>query len=154
MRAHIGPIVCAAVLLGFAPAPFPKPARPASARQALKELEGSWVAVRRCLAGHDLMRPGSGMTAEFAGERVSYYVETGSKTEWTITLDVGKDPRVFDQKQVNVAGGEHILWGVYRLEGDTLTICYRLGKDPRVRPRSLEGKGPGEWVEEFRRRKR
>jgi uncharacterized protein (TIGR03067 family) len=154
MRAPILPIVFAVLLLGFAPAPFPKRARPQTAREALKDLQGGWVIVRRSLGGRDLTPAGNGMTAEVAGNRVCYYLERGARTEWAITLDITKVPRIFDQKRVDRHGGECLLWGVYRLEGDTLTICYHSGQDPRVRPRSLEGTRPAEWLEVFKRRKR
>jgi uncharacterized protein (TIGR03067 family) len=89
------------------------------------------------------------------GDRMKYSQDGRAVLyEYAITLNVRKKPRVFDSRGVGGMARGHVYRGVYRMEGDTLLLCSRLGDAESGRPRSFEGQGAGVIVEVFRRQKR
>jgi uncharacterized protein (TIGR03067 family) len=143
-------LLAAAAALAFAPAPFPRPARRVSDpnQEVLKKLQGTWITVTR-IAGGGVMR---NHTAVIAGDRVKYLLNGEVRTEWAITLDATKKPGVFDQRKVGgrVGLGE-VMPGIYRLEGDTLTICYR--QNGTERPANFDGSQRDNWLDVMKRQK-
>jgi uncharacterized protein (TIGR03067 family) len=144
-------LLLAVVSLAFAPAPFPKQGDPN--KEDLKKMQGSWTTVRRTYGGKPMTGRGE-MTVVISGDRVKYLVDGMVRTEWIITLDAKKQPKIFDRKKVSGAGAGQILRGVYRLEGDTLSTCYCQERGVSLeRPTDLEGAKAGEWLHVMRRKK-
>ena len=152
MRNHALVLAVAVLALGFAPAPFPKPPRPDGAKEELKKLEGTWLVVRRTRQGSPVPQRGV-TTVVIAGDRLQFIVDGMVRTEWTITLDVTKTPRVFDRTKVGKPPGV-VLRGIYRLEGDTLTLCYRQEGTAAQRPTDFDASKPGAWLQVSTRKKR
>ena len=139
-----------ALALAFAPAPFPKPGKPAAGQDDLKALQGTWSTVRRTSGGREVKSAGE-VTVVIAGSTLKYLVNGMVRTEWAITLDATKDPRVLDRTRIGGATKGVVLRGIYRLDGDTLTICYRQRVGEAERPTSFAGSGIGVWVHVMKR---
>src|SRR5262249_10464273 len=71
--------------------------------------------------------------AVFAGDRVTLDINTDNKGEGAFTLDPTRDPKEIDVTPANGAGRK---LGIYRLEGDRLTL--RLGAAGARRPKRFE----------------
>ena len=135
--------VCESGSLAFAPAPFPK--KRDRAQEETKRLEGRWRQVSGQNVGV-LMRiePGrmtfSGWASTAPGARVSY----------DLTLEARKSPPSY---AIAYPGrNEPAFLGIYKLEGDTLTLCSNLAGHGR--PTAFEGPGRGSSFEVYRRVKR
>jgi uncharacterized protein (TIGR03067 family) len=135
-------LLVAGLTLGFAPAPF---SQPNSTRGDRKKLQGEWVRVRYTLNGKPVTT--AAIRVVIAGDRLRYGAAPGVD-EWALTLDATKKPKVLDFKSVSPGG--KTFWGVYRLEGDTLTIWSRAGDNEALRPKDY-GEGAGVCVEVFKR---
>ncbi len=110
--------VCA---LGFAPAPFlPKPAAKQSADD-LKLLQGEWVQIKQSL-GSPLRDARDGSTAVITGDRIAYKSNGTTTASWTLKFDPGASPKRLD---LCGRGPTDFVLCIYRVEGDTLTICWR-----------------------------
>jgi uncharacterized protein (TIGR03067 family) len=147
MRATDLFLATAILLLGFAPAPFPKPSRgkAGGAREELKKMQGTWV-VHQALGGTTFHQ--KDLTAVIRGDRLKYLLHGKVRTEWVIILDTSRTPKVFDHKRV---GGNDILRGIYRVQGDTFIICYRQESAESRRPTAFDGSKPDIWVSTFQR---
>jgi uncharacterized protein (TIGR03067 family) len=80
---------------------------------------------------------------------------------WTIALDPTKTPKWFDY-QGNIprlnydllsSNADVINRGIYRLEGDTLTICTVPGGGKQYRPKNFESKGGTVHLQIYKRQK-
>jgi uncharacterized protein (TIGR03067 family) len=151
MGKYVWLLVAAGLSLGFAPAPLPKPP---SGKRDLKKMQGVWAVTTYTVGGKPFGGPDEGLRVEITGDRMRYTRGGKFLTEWTILLDPTRTPKVFDLR--GVAGGRTpgmLLRGVYRLDGDTLTICS--GLDEKTdRPADLAGTAPGHRLEVLRRLKR
>jgi uncharacterized protein (TIGR03067 family) len=134
--------VLAAAQAMAAPAPL-KPAQQNTAAGELKKLQGSWTVVSRSINGHDRPPQGGDMTVVIRGDRLQFLVNGDVRTEWAITLDVKKTPKLLDRERVAVAGrgekkgpkGSALLFlGIYQLEKDTLKINSRTAVGSQERP--------------------
>jgi uncharacterized protein (TIGR03067 family) len=146
MRTYALLLLAAVVSLGFAPAPLPNPPRPEPSKEDLKKMQGAWVRVvlsNQAGAGGAVARDTTARVV-IANNRMSYSVSGKVMSEWFITLDAKKAPKVFDNEAV---GREGPYRGIYRLEGDTLTICSRPGSTEKDRPTNLAGPRPGVVLE-------
>jgi uncharacterized protein (TIGR03067 family) len=138
-----------AVLLGFAPAPFPRVDR---TKADLKKLQGEWVRVSHAVGGNPLSPQET--TLVIAGDRLEYGEHPG-KEGWEIVLNAQTTPKRFDRTWRRSQNLPSACWiGVYSLQGDTLTICSVRNADDEDRPTNLDGKLPGQVLEVFTRLKR
>src|SRR5947209_8083015 len=117
----------------------------------LKKLEGNWKLTREERRGH--LRP----TAERGKESV--FFEEG-RIKWLgpatktgdVSVNAAADPKEID---VEVTRGSTIgkkLLGIYKIEGDKLTICW--GEPDEKRPKKFITKtavGAGEWLATYQR---
>jgi uncharacterized protein (TIGR03067 family) len=131
---------------GFAPMPFP---RPDPSKEDLKKLQGEWHRVRHTISGGLRSESTSGITILIAGDRMKYAVDGKPAYEWVCTLDRKTRPMRFDRKRPPGAASAVIFWGIYRLEGDTLTLCWHDGE----RPIDFSETRAGAYTEVFERKK-
>jgi uncharacterized protein (TIGR03067 family) len=133
--------------LAFAPLPFPKPV---TAKSDLEKMQGEWRCVSCILDGKPRDLAAHPIIATVKGDRMGF----GSPDDnWRLVLDVTPGARRIDFHRVKPLGGTDLLLGVYRLDGDTLTICWRMRKDAKDRPTSLDPAQPDVWVYAYKRHK-
>src|SRR5688572_12589298 len=99
---------------------------------ALKAFAGKWVLSDAVLAGRDHKDDFDGMKLTVTGK--DYVIDFGPNSDkGTITLDAAKSPPWIDlttRKDGSFKG--RTLPGVYKLAGDTLTVC--LDSEAKARP--------------------
>jgi uncharacterized protein (TIGR03067 family) len=128
--------------LGFAPLPFPKPD---PSKKDLQRMQGAWVLVDSHRDGrHDDLRHEAVWVIE--GHRLTISLDGTPERPRSIALDGRTAPPSLDLGPGRP--GDHPLAGRYRVDGDTLTV--RIGVE---RPADLSGRGPGNGVWVFKRRK-
>jgi uncharacterized protein (TIGR03067 family) len=121
----------AALALGFAPAPFPRSSREVDPDKAdLARLQGVWQEVRYQLGTDD--RLGDGTRVTVAGSRVTYRRGESLLSDWTITLDTQHRPKRMQFR--HFPGKGEPSESIYRLDGDTLTLCYPVAGSNLIRP--------------------
>jgi uncharacterized protein (TIGR03067 family) len=135
-------VVLCCLLVGFAPAPLP---RPSPAREELAKLQGSWVRVR---LGSEGQTRKDDVEMTIVGDRMMY----GSRVNgYRIYLSPTRRPRVLDRRDYD-GRSAYTDWGIYQLEGDVLVICSRTTKSSADRPTDLSGRENGVLIEVFHRR--
>jgi uncharacterized protein (TIGR03067 family) len=139
-------LAAATLSLAFTPAPFPRPSR---SKKELNLLQGEWVRIQTTLNGKPTQ---SGpMTVLIVGDRMTVLLPTRPRSDWRITLDATKDLKVFDFTGLPGPAKGHAFPGVYRLEGDTLTICSSTKGAASHRPTNLDGGGDSVLLQVFKR---
>jgi uncharacterized protein (TIGR03067 family) len=120
--------------VGFAPAPFPRPERRGSAGN---DMVGTWK-------GNYQLR--------ITADRMTYSPGPGAY-EYVLRVNPSARPATYDIRgaEGNGAAGREFR-GIYRVVGDTLTICYNSGTGPR--PTAFEGPGKGTFTEVYARVRR
>jgi uncharacterized protein (TIGR03067 family) len=124
-------LVLALSSLAFAPAPLPRPPK--------KAAEPSWL-------GEWLQNNSPRVTLEVTPTSLTYHNAGGPPSAYGLTFDDKKAPKTYDL----LRGGNVAFVGIYKVEGDTLTLCYRGVGQPR--PTSFD-KGGG-TIEIFTKKKR
>jgi len=119
--------------LAFAPAPLPKPQR--QARPAGPSMEGLW------------RRQQGGGTVRITRTTWTNSPERGGPPDFDVTTDPRASPATFDMS-LHRAPNLYLL-GIYKVEGDTLTICYNAAAEGRAA--SFDGPGKGKGTEVFKR---
>jgi uncharacterized protein (TIGR03067 family) len=112
-----------------------------AAREELARLQGTWVMTALEINGEKLPAEKFQSTKlEITGDR--YITDTGrGRHEATLKLDPAKDPRTIDMTFADGPNKGDTAEGIYKLEGDTLTIC-RPRLPPQPRPTEFSTK-PG-----------
>lgn len=133
-----------------APAPLPKRGRLNAAAEDLRMMQGEWIVTQRTLGGGAF--GSAGITALITGDRIKYLLVGEVRTEWAITLDPTKSPKHFDRKRLAVVGKDHdlTLLGIYKLDGDTLTICHSSSDASQQRPVDFNG---SHWLTIMKRKR-
>jgi uncharacterized protein (TIGR03067 family) len=141
-------LLFAAAAAGFAPAPFP---RPDKGTADLKNMQGQWAQVGLHIAGRK--GPVGQYTLTITSNRFQWFREGEPKNQWIVKLDVRGKHRRFCSNGIagNVKGV--VFRGIYRLEGETLTICYIRSKNEDERAKDFNDIREGVWLEVFKRTK-
>lgn len=150
MSRAVSLLVAAVLSLAFAPAPPYRP-KPDPGKEDLKKMQGTWAVARRSVAGSVSRTDGQDMTVVIEGDRIRFLVKGEVRTEWAITLDPTKSPKVLDRTlvpgkgTVKTANGTPIVHrGIYLLDGDTLRLSHSLTQGSQARPSDFEGSGRNE----------
>jgi uncharacterized protein (TIGR03067 family) len=142
------PLLLAAVLsLAFAPAPRPKLN---ASKDDLAKMQGQWVRTSLTINGKKHDEP-QGCAVTIKGDVLAF---PSPDDAWKLTIDATKKPKWIDSRRVKPAGSIGPFWGVYRLEGDTLTICWREDANVTDRPADFDPSQRHVWLQVFQRKKR
>jgi uncharacterized protein (TIGR03067 family) len=127
------------------------------AAKALQQLQGIWTL--ECVEVNGMKI--DAQTMKNAGQEITLIVMDDKFTlklkrgdvEGTLKLDSTKKPRAYDAKGTDPEGNSHETIGVYKIEGNTLTVCYvAAGK---VRPTEFKaGAGSEAVIQVFKRSKK
>jgi uncharacterized protein (TIGR03067 family) len=123
-------LLLAPVAAFAAPAPKPRPAPPSP-------VQGEWAAERTVLGGKDVSRAVGSFRYTFVADGEWLYASPGpgGPARHTYTVSPAADPKAggtIDLVADPDGPTRRTLLGLYRLDGDTLTLCYPNGpKAPR-----------------------
>jgi uncharacterized protein (TIGR03067 family) len=115
-------------LVGFAPALL--------RANEVDELEGEWTAVRAERDGHEA-REIVGHVLRFEGDRFSIHENGVAIFEGYVEVDESAQPGAIDFIHTGAASKGTTWRGIYRVGGDTLTICDNEGDLRNSRPTSF-----------------
>ena len=104
------------------------------AKKELKMLQGEWTLTEVQRAGKKSEVKDSKPALEIKGTK---WILTGQDKSAFIVIHPGGDPKSFDLKSVEEPGKGEVHEGIYKIAGDTLTICIYQGKD-KQRPTRFE----------------
>ncbi|MBY0228494.1 MAG: hypothetical protein K2W96_04360 [Gemmataceae bacterium] len=135
-------LLLAFLSLGFAPLPFPKPPKPAGDGLTLEALQGKWERVKLLIDN----APRAGEKHVTIAGGVMAYATPGD--HWRLEFDPGPGTRTYTK--TNTTSGSK-GYGLCRLEGDTLTMCFRDGGDESIRPTSFDPAQKGVWFQVYKR---
>jgi uncharacterized protein (TIGR03067 family) len=121
----------------------------------LKKLEGNWLMAEMEHGGKKTpAKQLAKMALEVSGNKITTR-ESGEITEEAVisSMDGKSKPAAFDLKITSGSDSGKVVKGIYKLDGDTLTICVaEPGKD---RPEAFAGKvGTGHTLMGFKRKKK
>jgi uncharacterized protein (TIGR03067 family) len=129
----------------FAPGDEPKPD---DAKKELEKLQGSWTIMKVERDGDDLGGLAGGAEMEIEGEK---YTAPGIAASFK--LDPSKDPKAIDISYTEGPAAGQTVKGIYKLEGDTFTICRALAESGD-RPKEFSApSGSSRMLFEFKRKK-
>src|SRR4051812_41349847 len=118
MRRFALPLALALLSLAFAPAPFPREDR---RNRGGPGMEGTWHGFQRL---------------EVTQTRLTYWAGNNNAT-YELRVDRTARPATYDVNEFGT--GSRKFLGIYKVEGDTLTICYR--EPEKGRPTTFDGGG-------------
>jgi len=145
-------LISAMCLLFFATGIVPAFAQPAE--DAHKKLQGTWTATRAerdGKAADDVV----GNRLSFTGNRFRIQSRDGKPLySGTVRVDPGAKPAAIDFEHTEGAQQGTAWKGIYRLDGDTLTVCDNAPNLDKARPAAFEAKsGSGYVLITFKRAK-
>jgi uncharacterized protein (TIGR03067 family) len=111
------------------PNPLPEPAK-----KELEKLQGKWVAKEFGRNGERIDVREQKFELEIKGDK---WIFTGKEKGVFVALDPTTDPKCMDLKSIEEGRKGQVDEGIYRIEGETLTICLHQGSG-KARPTSFE----------------
>jgi uncharacterized protein (TIGR03067 family) len=124
-------LTLAFVLLTVAFAPAPLPRRDARGGGG-PAMEGRWEGLL------------------VTGNSLTYHPGTSHPMRYELRVNLSARPPTYDIRGgtgSSVQGRSYL--GIYKVEGDTLTICYN--EEAKGRPSAFDGPGKGQFTESFKR---
>jgi uncharacterized protein (TIGR03067 family) len=112
--------------LAFAAAPFPRTDR----RTDMEKLQGKWVTVSLIADEIPIDVHNRSFDCVFKGDHFWFLNVGEDSSHWIVTIGKTKNQKTMDLHGVKVAD----VFGIYRLEGETLTICHTFLKGTMGRP--------------------
>jgi uncharacterized protein (TIGR03067 family) len=109
--------------------PLPEPAK-----KELEKLQGNWVAKEFERHGQRVDVREANFELEIKGDK---WIFTGKEKALIVALDPTTDPKCIDLKSVEDGRNGQVDEAIYRIEGDTLTICLYQGNG-KSRPTRFE----------------
>jgi uncharacterized protein (TIGR03067 family) len=138
-------LLLAVYALGFAPAPFLPKSAPKAASD-LKLLQGEWVQIKSGIGSAPLdARDGS--TVVITGKRIEFKSRGTVTASWTLELQPAAMPKQLDLRK----GPRNFVLCIYRLEGNTFTLCWRNQNGALDRPGDFNVM-PGRGITVFQRK--
>lgn len=117
-----------------------EPAKSSAAEPAKADidlLQGSWRIAELEISGQKNSPTGDDARIEFSKDRL----KSGKGAElFVVKLESGTNPKLIDFERIEGSEATQSLEGIYKLEGDKLTICVSIGEGVRVRPTEFTGK--------------
>ena len=150
MRAFVAP---AALLLSLAVAAGDDKKTDDKPAADLKALAGKWKLEKAELGGKDALGFLKDLKFEI-GEGGKYAIELGGQKDiGTFSVDPSKKPAEMDIKGTEGPNKDKTIKAIYKLDGDTVTICYGLGGGDR--PTKFETKeGTMQFLAVYKREKK
>jgi uncharacterized protein (TIGR03067 family) len=126
-------------------------------KKELKALEGNWQLVRQEERGSVTPRPVvSRLRIVIEGDQISWYIgNPASNQDATFKIDPTKNPRTIDAEITKGSAKDKIMLGIYKLDKDTLEICWNEPENEK-RPKkftSRPGVGAGNVYTRYEREK-
>ena len=138
MRKHLFATIalCQALVLGTVMA---RSACADAAADALKKLEGTYTVVSAVKSGDKLPEEeAKKMKVVIAGDKLTISMGEGQSETAGIKVDPSKTPAWIDIIPPGNPGKDEPVAGIYKLEGDTLTICFNKGES-KEHPKDFSG---------------
>ena len=109
---------------------------PEASQKELKRLEGQWVVQSLEAKGrkHDVSDVEPRLIMEIKDNK---WIFTGKEKAEIIALDPTTDPKCLDMKSIEEGRKGQVDEAIFKLEGDTLTVCLYQGKG-KQRPTKFE----------------
>jgi uncharacterized protein (TIGR03067 family) len=114
-------VLCAAGLLIAVELPAQE-----SDKQDLEKLQGDWVLHSQETKGK-VINSGGSKTYTVKGNEYTFGSPMSKGGKVKFTIDASKDPKTIDTS----ASSSPVRLGIYKVEGDTLTICHETGSGIR-----------------------
>lgn len=102
-----------------------------AAEKDLKALVGKWKVEKAELGGQDAMSFAKDVKLELLDGGKYKLDLLGQKDEGTFTVDPSKSPKEMDIKGTDGPNKGKTIKCIYKIDGDTATLCYELGGDGR-----------------------
>jgi uncharacterized protein (TIGR03067 family) len=141
-------LLCLTAALAVA-ADKPKP----DVKAELAKLQGTWRATAAEEDGRPLPADDvRGWTLTIEGAKYTFRPGEGEAVQGTYTLNPLQNPGAIDATRTSGDDKGKALWGVYRVEGDELRICFNKPGE-QVRPKAFKtgADGPGHRLYVFKR---
>jgi uncharacterized protein (TIGR03067 family) len=103
-------------------------------KKELAKLQGEWVFKQAGRNGKKVELGDATLVLEIKGAK---WILTGQEKGEFIAIDPTTDPKCFDLKSVEESRKGQVDEGIFKIEGDTLTVCLHQGKE-RQRPTRFE----------------
>jgi uncharacterized protein (TIGR03067 family) len=125
--------LAAVLTTAFAPIPPPK-ARPDPVKEELKRLQGRWEHVIFNRNGQKEEQAAGRRADVVKGDELAVVWGEAVISRWSVTVDPSKRPKAMDLSHKK---NSRRLLCVYKLEGDTLTVCWKDEDKATERPRDF-----------------
>lgn len=113
---------------------------PGDTSRDLDQLQGRWVATSLQVRGRSMTASeleNLKFALEIKGTQVSFGPAAATR-RGQVRVDASRMPRAMDISVKNEAGKATVLLAIYKLEGDTLTLCLPTSPEVVARPTEFE----------------